>query len=78
MRLASLTPARIDALYCELERGGRTDHKAGEGLSPRTVRYIYTILRKTLPDAVDAGQLVRNPADRAKPPTAKQRGTCSR
>ena len=29
--LASLTTARIDALYRQLERGGRADHKAGEG-----------------------------------------------
>jgi hypothetical protein len=42
--LASLTTARVDALYWQLERGGRADHKAGEGLSPRTVRYIHTIL----------------------------------
>jgi integrase len=46
--LASLTTARIDALYRQLERGGRADHKAGEGLSPRTVRYIHTILSAAL------------------------------
>ena len=50
--LASLTTARIDALYRQLERGGRADHKAGEGLSPRTVRYVHTILSAALGAAV--------------------------
>ena len=42
--LAALTTERIDRLYRDLERGGRADHRQGEGLSPRTVRYIHTIL----------------------------------
>ncbi|GAA2004416.1 site-specific integrase [Nocardiopsis rhodophaea] len=70
--LASLTPAKITALYRKLETDGRRDHQAGKGLSARTVRYIHTILRSALSAAVDAGSLTRNPADKAKPPTAKE------
>ena len=33
---------------------------------------MHTILHKALADAVDAGLLVGNPAERARPPTAKQ------
>ncbi|MGW0071585.1 tyrosine-type recombinase/integrase [Streptosporangium sandarakinum] len=70
--LASLTTARINALYRQLETSGRTDHRQGEGLSPRTTRYIHTILRAALQAAVDSDRLAKNPADRANPPTAKQ------
>lgn len=38
------------------------------GLSPRTVRYIHTILHRALKDAVAWDRLVRNPADLARPP----------
>ena len=70
--LASLTPTVLDKLYRQLERDGRADHRKGEGLSPRTVRYIHTILSSALRDAVDAGLIPANPARRAHPPTAKQ------
>jgi integrase len=70
--LASLTPVVLDRLYRELEHDGRADHKAGQGLSARTVRYIHTIISSALRDAVDAGLLPANPAARAHPPTAKQ------
>jgi hypothetical protein len=42
--LASLTTEQVDRLYRQLERAGRADHREGEGLSPRTVRYVHTIL----------------------------------
>jgi integrase len=70
--LASLTTARIDALYRQLERGGRADHRQGEGLSPRTVRYIHTILSAALAAAVRSHRLPRNPAATATPPSARQ------
>jgi integrase len=69
--LSSLTTARLDAVYRELERNGRADPKGG-GLSPRTVRYIHTILSAALAAAVESGRLARNPAAKAHPPTAKQ------
>jgi integrase len=70
--LAQLTTARIDAMYRTLETSGRADHREGEGLSPRTVRYIHTILSASLTAAVESGRLARNPAARAHPPTAKE------
>ena len=71
--LASLTSARIAAMYRTLENSGRADHRQGAGLSARTVRYVATILRAALGEAVAAGMIARNPADpeRAKPPTAR-------
>jgi integrase len=70
--LAALTTERIDRLYRELERRGRADHREGEGLSPRTVRYVHTILSAALGAAVKTRRLARNPAADASPPTAKQ------
>lgn len=69
--LALLSTSKIDAFYRELEREGRADGTGG--LSARTVRYVHTILRKALADAIkDAGRgLVTNPADNASPPSAK-------
>jgi integrase len=70
--LNRLTTEKIDRLYRELERGGRADHRQGEGLSPRTVRYVHTILSAALAAAVKTRRLARNPAADTSPPTAKQ------
>jgi integrase len=52
--------------------GRRRDHREGEGLSPRTVRYVATILHKVLGQAVRDGLLLKNPADAATPPSARE------
>ena len=70
--LAALTTERVDLLYRDLEQSGRQDTRQGEGLSPRTVRYIHTILSSALGAAVKTRRLARNPAADASPPTAKQ------
>jgi integrase len=70
--LAQLPGAKLTSHYRTLERSGRKDHKAGEGLSPRTVRYMHTIISRVLRQAVKDGQLARNPADAATPPTARE------
>ena len=70
--LAQLTGQRLTAHYRVLEKSGRKDHKAGEGLSARTVRYLHTIIHGVLGQAVKDGLLLRNPADAATPPTAKE------
>ena len=75
--LASLTSARLTALYRELETSGRRDQKGertGLPLSARTVRYISTILGAALGAAVEdeAPLLERNPNVKARPPTARQ------
>ena len=70
--LAQLTGAKLTAHYRVLEKSGRKDYRAGEGLSARTVRYIHTIIHGVLGDAVRDGLLLRNPADAATPPTARE------
>lgn len=75
--LTALTGTKIKKLYRQLEDGGRRDHKGeltGRPLAKRTVRYIATILRSALQEAVEGepARLARNPADKADPPTAKE------
>jgi integrase len=68
--LRSLTGQRLTALYRKLETEGRAD--GAGGLSPRTVRYVHTIVRKALSEAVENGLIATNPADKAKPPSSSQ------
>jgi integrase len=74
--LCSLTSANVTTLYRKLLTSGRADYREGEGLSPRTVRYVATILRAALQSAVESKPplLEHNPADhkQAKPPRAKR------
>jgi integrase len=70
--LAQLTGQRLTVHYRQLETSGRKDHRAGEGLSARTVRYIHTIIHAVLAQAVKDGLLLRNPADAATPPSARE------
>lgn len=72
MTLDKLSGPMITAAYRKLEASGRADHKAGAGLSPRTVRYTHTILKAALRSAVRNGKILRNPADLASPPSAKE------
>jgi integrase len=69
--LQHLTPLMLNALYSKLQAEG-----SGNGpLSAKTVRYIHTTIHKALEDAVDAGVLSKNAAERAKPPRPGRRGT---
>ena len=43
----------------------------GRPLSARTVRYVHSVVKRALDDAVNWGRLARNPAARATPPSAK-------
>lgn len=70
--LAQVTGLALTGHYRALERRGRKDGHAGKGLSPRTVRYLHTIISKVLGQAVRDGLLLRNPAAAATPPTAKE------
>jgi integrase len=58
--LDQLTPDRLSAVYAELHRSGRLD--GAGGLSPRSIRYLNTILGKALGDGVAEGKLARNVA----------------
>jgi integrase len=65
-----LTASAVDAWMRQLEAAGRADGQGG--LSARTVRYVFTILRAALADAVKQGRLARNPTDRSSPPSPSQ------
>jgi integrase len=67
--LAAVDAGTLNQLYAALLAEGRKDH-AGGGLSPRTVRYIHTIIHRAFKDAVRWGRLARNPADAADPARA--------
>lgn len=69
VQLQHLTGARISTAYREMETSGRRDHRGGEGLSKRTVRYCHTILKAALEDAVKQGLVAKNAAADAKPPS---------
>jgi len=69
MPLQSVDAGVLNTLYASLLAEGRKDY-AGGGLSPRSVRYVHTILHRALKDAVKWGRLARNPADAADPPRA--------
>jgi integrase len=67
--LQQLTAPRLNAFYAELLAEGRCDGRGG--LSPRTVRYVHTILRRALQAAARWQLLARNPCDLADPPSPK-------
>jgi integrase len=68
-RLQALSALDLDRLYARLlTEGHRYRHG---GLSARSVRYVHTVVRKALADAVRKGLVVRNVADVASPPSAK-------
>lgn len=70
--LQQLTAPILNGLYGQLMvRGGFR----GRPLSAKTVRYIHTIVHKSLADAVDAGIVPHNVADRAKPPRPDRRSS---
>jgi integrase len=67
--LQRLTTARVGAFYGELVASGG---KGGRPLSPKTVRYVHTTLRRALRDAVADGLVIRNAAAQARPPRARR------
>jgi len=56
--LRKLRPEHLQKLYNDLLRNGRKDGKGG--LSPRTVRYIHSIIHHALEQAVKNGLVARN------------------
>ena len=69
-RLQQLSPLDLDRFYRRLEREG--NKRSGGALSPRTVRYIHTIIRRALKDALRKNLVTRNAADGASPPSSRQ------
>jgi integrase len=68
--IARLTGSMVDAWMRQLEATGRADGQGG--LSARTVRYVFTILRSALGDAVKQGRLAVNPTDRSTAPSPSE------
>ena len=73
-RLGSVQLRKVDAgmlngLYAALLADGKQSNGGG-GLSPRSVRYVHTIVHRAFRDAVRWGRIARNPADAADPPRA--------
>jgi integrase len=64
--LQGLSAMHLNAAYAEMLASGRRNGEGG--LSPRTVRYAHSVMRKALADAVRWNRLVRNVADSADPP----------
>lgn len=66
--LQVLDASVLTQLYLELGTVGRKNHDLGAPLSPRTVTYVHTILRRALQMAYEWDLTSRNVADRARPP----------
>jgi integrase len=71
VRLQQLTPAMLNRLYGELGRERKVGDEVRPPLSPRSIRYVHTVLRHALADGVRWNRLARNVADAAEPPSAK-------
>lgn len=59
IKLASLRPDQVQAFYTK---------KLDQGLAPRTVQYMHSILRKTLQQALKWGMVSRNVCDLVEAP----------
>ena len=66
--LCQLTSMMLNGLYADLMASGNRRGLTTGGLSPKTVRHVHTTVHKVIADAVDAGLISSNPAERAKPP----------
>lgn len=74
-KLVDLTGEELNEMYDDLAVRGRTqrpDPELGWGLSPTTVRRIHTQLHKAFNDAMRWGLIIRNPCDRADPPSTTE------
>ncbi len=76
LRLVQLQTSHLQRLYNEKLAGGRADGKAG-GLSPRSVRYIHTVIHIALEQALKEQHITINPANVVKLPrvTKKEMNT---
>ena len=67
VRLRSINPARLQALYADLLVSGGKDHRP---LSARSVQIVHAFLHRSLADAARWGIIQRNPADLVDRPSA--------
>jgi integrase len=69
--LQQLDAGALNKFYADLLDHGRLNGQTG-GLSPRTVRYIHTIIGRALREAVAWDRVPRNVAQAAQPPSTAQ------
>lgn len=69
--LAKLQANMLQGFYNEKLESGRHDGKGG--LSSRAVRYLHTIVRQALQQAVKENLITRNVADATSPPSVKNK-----
>ncbi|MEW6243331.1 MAG: tyrosine-type recombinase/integrase [Bacillota bacterium] len=72
LKLSQLQTAHIQRLYNEKLYGGRLDGKEG-GLTPRSIKYIHTVIHSALEQAKKEGMIIINPADADKLPKKEQK-----
>lgn len=64
--LQGLKPGHLKQMYADLQAPGANLRSKDQGLSPRSVRYIHSILHRALAEAVGAELLMTSPAAREK------------
>jgi integrase len=69
--LQQITATMLNTLYADLASPSFERRE----LSAKTISYIHAIVHKALSDAVDADLVMRNAAERAKPPRPSRRST---
>ncbi|HSV31413.1 MAG TPA: site-specific integrase, partial [Atribacteraceae bacterium] len=72
LKVVELQTAHIQRLYNDKLRGGRLDGKEG-GLTPKSVRYIHTVIHSCLEQAKKEGLLTVSPADAVRLPKREQK-----
>lgn len=72
LRLNQLQTSHLQKLYNDKLSGGRADGKEG-GLSPKSVRYIHTVIHAALEQAKKEGKITINPADAVRLPSLQQK-----
>lgn len=66
LMLQQLTKVKVRELYAAISTSGRMSRKrSGQALTAKSVHNVHLAFRKALADAVDAGLLKANPAERA-------------
>jgi integrase len=74
VRLQALDGGQLNYLFAQLLAPGANRKQRDVGLSPRSVAYTATILKRALSDAMRWGRLARNPMAGADPPVAAATG----
>jgi integrase len=73
-QLRDVRPQQLNLLYARLQASGRRGAHPGGPLSPRTVRYVHTIVHRVFRDAERWGLVPGNPARFALPGRANASG----